>query len=231
MRKGIKSRDEELVVENHPKSIVAEAYRTLRTNISFLSPDEPLKTIMVTSGGPVEGKSLTVANLGISFAQAGKKVIIIDADLRKPMQHRFFKLTNFDGLTSILTGEKEFSSVIRESGINNLKILTSGVTPPNPSELLGSKKMDSILEQAKEEADSVLVDVPPVIAVTDGLVLASKVDGVVLVVASQETHREMVAQAKENLEKVKANIVGTVLTKVPIESGGKYYYYYYGPDK
>lgn len=231
MRKGIKSRDEELVVENHPKSVVAEAYRALRTNISFLSPDEPLKTIMVTSGGPVEGKSLTVANLGISFAQAGKKVIIIDADLRKPMQHRFFKLTNFDGLTSILTGEKEFSSVIRESGINNLKILTSGVTPPNPSELLGSKKMDSILEQAKEEADSVLVDVPPVIAVTDGLVLASKVDGVVLVVASQETHREMVAQAKENLEKVKANIVGTVLTKVPIESGGKYYYYYYGPDK
>ncbi len=228
MRKGISSRDRELMVLVHPKSIVSESYRTLRTNISFLSPDKPLQTILFTSSGPEEGKSLTVANLAISFAHDGKNVVIVDADLRKPMQHRFFKRPNFEGLTSILTQENELAAVIQTTEVEGLKLLSSGIVPPNPSELLGSKKMGKVLEELQAENDLVLIDMPPVIAVTDALVLASKVDGVIIVVAHGETPKELLAQTTDKLVRVQANIVGTVLTKYPFVGRDRYYNYYYG---
>lgn len=228
MRKGISSRDSELMVLTHPKSIVSESYRTLRTNISFLSPDKPLQTILFTSSGPEEGKSLTVANLAISFAQDGKSVVVIDADLRKPMQHRFFKRPNFEGLTSILTQESELDAVIQATEVEGLKLLSSGIVPPNPSELLGSKKMAKILEALQEKNDLILIDMPPAIAVTDALVLAAGVDGVIIVVAYGETPKELLAQTAEKLTRVQANIVGTILTKYPFVGRDRYYNYYYG---
>jgi capsular exopolysaccharide synthesis family protein len=231
IKKRVRSRDQELVVKNNPKSPISEAYRTLRTNLRFLSPDEPLQTISMTSSAPSEGKSITIANLAVSMAQDGQKVIIVDTDLRKPMQHRFFKMTNFSGLSNILTGEIELEEGLRETGIEGLKIITSGTMPPNPSELLGSKRMEEVINKLEEEADYILVDSPPVIAVSDPIILSNKVDGVILVVASQETEEEALVKAKDMLEKVQANIIGTVLTKYPVQEASGYYsgyYKYYG---
>lgn len=228
-KQDLQTRHDELIVAHSPKSPAAEAYRDLRTNISYLSPDEPLTRIAVTSSGPREGKSLTVANLAISMAQNNQQVIIIDADLRKPMQHKFYDLPNFEGLSSILTGELDFEAGLKETGIDNLQLISTGHVPPNPAELLGSDKMSEVIKQAEAEADLVLVDTPPAIAVTDAAVLANKLDGILLVVASHETEQEMLARAKEKLEKAQANIIGTVLNKHPVNSDGYgYYYSYYG---
>ncbi|MEC9488875.1 MAG: CpsD/CapB family tyrosine-protein kinase [Halanaerobium sp.] len=231
--RGVRSRDNELITRTHPKSSVSEAYRRIRTNISFLSPDKPLKAIALTSCGAKEGKSLTTVNLAISMAQNGKKVIIIDADLRKPMQHRFFEMTNFNGLSSILTGEIEFAEGLRETGIDNLWLISTGITPPNPAELLASRKMEETLAEAKEFADYILIDTPPAIAVTDAALLGNKVDGVIIVVASHETHEEMLQKSQEVLEKARANIIGTILNKYPVHTESSYYYqyYYYGHDE
>ncbi len=230
-RRLLKSRYDELIVEHNPKSPAAEAYRALRTNISFLSPDKPLKSISITSSGAGEGKSLTIANLAVAVAQQNKRVIVIDADMRKPMQHKFYDLPNIDGLSNILSGEIDFETGLSTTKIDNLKVITSGSVPPNPVELLASTKMSEIIVAAQKEADMVLVDAPPIIAVTDAAVLADKVDGVLLVVASHQTQREMLAKAKENLERANANVIGTVMTKCPVEGRGSYYgynNYYYG---
>ena len=169
-----------MIVKHNPKSPASEAYRFIRTNISFLSPDNPLTKIAITSSGPSEGKSLTIANLAISMAQNGKKVIIIDADMRKPMQHKFYDLPNFEGLSNILTNEIDFEDGLRETGIDGLQLITTGTIPPNPAELLNSKRMEEIIKRADKEADMVFIDTPPVIAVTDAAVLSNKVDGVIL---------------------------------------------------
>ncbi|KXS40794.1 MAG: capsular exopolysaccharide family protein [Candidatus Frackibacter sp. T328-2] len=230
-KRRVQSRDRELVVRHNPKSPLAESYRTLRTNIRFLSPDDPLQTIAMTSSTPSEGKSITIANLAISMTQNGQEVIIIDTDLRKPMQHRFFKMTNFAGLSNILTNEIELKEGIRETGVERLKLVSSGSVPPNPSELLSSKKMTEVIEEVEELADIVLLDCPPIIAVSDPMVIANKVDGVILVVASHETEDKALVKAKEMLDKVQANIIGTILTKYRVgESKGYYsgYYHYYG---
>jgi len=222
-------RDDELITKYNPKSPAAEAYRSLRTNISFLSPDQPLKTIVLTSSNPGEGKSLTVANLAISIAQTGKRVIIIDADLRKPTQYRFFRMTNHTGLSKILTDKIEFDEGLRTTKIKGVQ-LSSGPIPPNPAELIGSAKMKEVIKTARAKADLVLIDTPPVIAVTDTTVLADKVDGFVLVVAAQMTSKEVLIKARETLDKVRANVIGTVLNRDTIYYGNeKYYdYYYYG---
>ncbi|MCK8827675.1 CpsD/CapB family tyrosine-protein kinase [Natroniella acetigena] len=227
-----RNRSDELIVEYDPKSPAAEAYRTLRTNISFLSPDDPLTKISLSSSGPSEGKSLTVANLAISMAQNNKDVIVIDADLRKPMQHKFYGMTNFAGLSNVLTGEIGFAEGLQETGIDGLRLLTTGTIPPNPSELLNSKKMEEVIKQAEAESDMLIIDTPPVIAVTDTAILATKVDGILLVIASHEAEQDMVVKAKEQLDKVQANVIGTVLNKYPIDKGRGYqnYYYYYGGE-
>jgi len=231
-RKELKSRSNELIVLNNPKSPVTEAYRSIRTNLNFMSPDKPLKTLVITSSAAAEGKSLTLVNLALSIAQNGKKVIIIDADLRKPMQHKFFEMTNFNGLSSILTGEISFDEALRETSVEGVSLISTGVIPPNPAELLASRKMEEILKRAHEEADMVLIDTPPVIAVTDASILANKVDGVILVVASHQTHDQILVKSREILERAQANIVGVVLNKYPVHHENQYYhYYYYGHHK
>lgn len=216
-----------LIVLEDPKSPIAEAYRILRTNIQFAAVDKELRTVLITSSEPNEGKSTTTANLGIAFAQAGKSVIIVDADLRKPTQHKVWGLDNFSGLTNLLLGNVDIGSALKSTPMNNLHIITTGPLPPNPAELLGSQRMTKLLETIQDYADIILIDTPPVIAVTDAALLAPQVDGVVLVIASGKAKIEAAQRAKEMLLNGKAKILGTVLNMVEADSHGYYYYYSY----
>lgn len=224
------------VVENDPKSPISEAFRTLRTNIKFSILDKPLKTILITSPIPEAGKSSVSINLALTMAQDKYKVILVDSDLRKPTIHKIFQQDSKTGLTNILVEDKKIKEVIRRvTDVDpNLYFIPSGPIPPNPSELLGSNRMKELLKELQEQADFVIFDSPPVIAVTDALVLATQVDGVVLILDFGKVPREAAKQAKELLEKVKANILGVVLNKIDMEKEGQYYpyyyYYYYGDE-
>jgi len=218
-----------LIVHEQAKSPIAEAYRTLRTNMQFSKIDGTLKAIMFTSAGPGEGKSTTVANTAVALAQSGKNVILIDCDLRKPVLHKIFNKKN-RGLTNILVEDVLAQDFLQDTEIENLRILTSGPIPPNPSELLGSKKMQELLDDLKTQADYLIIDVPPVIAVTDACVLAAKVDGIILIVNSGTIRPEMAQRAKELLRKANGQILGVILNRVEIEDEDAYYYYYYGSD-
>lgn len=231
-REKFTEENKELIVKHKPKSPVSEAYRELRTNISYLSPDQDLTKIAITSSGPQEGKSLTLANLAIALANNEQKVIIIDADLRKPRQHKLYNLPNYEGLSNILAGEISFVEGLQKTEVEGLELISTGFIPPNPAELLSSHKMEKIINKAEEKADFVIVDTPPVIAVTDATILAKKLDGVLLVVASHETEREMLKKSKEKLKKANVNIIGAVLNKHPIDDGENYnYYHYYGASQ
>ncbi|NMF04823.1 CpsD/CapB family tyrosine-protein kinase [Clostridium beijerinckii] len=212
------------VVEKKPKSIVSEAYRTLRTNIQYSSFDKTIKTIVITSAEAAEGKSTVSGNLALSFAQNEKKVIIVDCDLRKPSVHKNFKLSNLSGLSEVLIGKEDLDKVI-QSRNENLDILTSGKIPPNPSEMLSSTAMTNLIQKLGEKYDIVILDSAPLQAVTDAQILSTKADGTILVVRAQRTSRESVIDAKNLLTKVGANILGTVLHAVE-NTRGKYYYYY-----
>ena len=224
---------EKLVTVNYPKSPISEAYRVLRTNLQFSSLDRPVKTIVVTSPNPVEGKSTTAANLGVVMAQAGKRVILVDADLRRPVIHRMFGLENKDGLTTALvTDTPTLDGHLQATGIENLRVLSTGPLPPNPSELLGSRRMTTLIDHLKEEADIVIFDSPPSLAVTDSSVLATQTDGVLLVTDAGRTRRGAAEQAAARLRQVDANLLGVVLNRLRSGGGGYYYYYYYhGDDK
>lgn len=213
-----------LINHRNPRSPVAEAYRQLRTNIQFSSLDKPLKTIAFTSAGPQEGKSTTIANLAIAIAQTGSKVIAVDCDLRRPTMHTLFGVKNVSGLTSLIVEQSLDDLHTQETDVPNLLVLPTGPLPPNPSELLGSRRMGEIIERLKEEADYVLFDTPPVVAVTDAAVLATRVDGVLLVVSANKTKRELAQRAKEQLEKVGANIIGVVLNNVKYDTSLHNYY-------
>ncbi|GAA0182404.1 CpsD/CapB family tyrosine-protein kinase [Clostridium sediminicola] len=224
-----------LIVKRDSKSVAAEAFRTLRTNIQYSSIDKEIRTIMCTSAGPAEGKSSTIGNLALTLAGTDKKVLIIDCDMRKPSIHKKFRLSNATGLSDYLTGEVDLVDAIHKVE-SKLDIITSGPVPPNPAEMLSSKKMKDFMEDLKQQYDYILLDTPPVIAVTDAQVLASEVDGVVLVVASKEADKDAVVRAKELLNKVNANILGVVLNKTELRSGKGYgysyqYYYYYGENE
>jgi capsular exopolysaccharide synthesis family protein len=209
-----------------PKSSISEQYRTIRTNIQFSSVDQEIRSIMVTSSGPAEGKSTTVANLAVAFAQQGKKVLLVDADLRKPTTHYTFNTTNTYGFTNVLTKQMTLEKTVRETEIENLMVLTSGPIPPNPAELLGSKAMDQFFIDVYEHFEVVLFDTPPVVAVTDAQILANKCDGTILVVFSNKTEKEPIVKAKELLESAKGKLLGVVLNHKEIK--GSSYYYYYG---
>lgn len=219
-----------LIVHEQAKSPIAEAYRSLRTNIQFSKADGEIKTLMFTSAGPGEGKSTTAANTAVALAQSGKKVLLVDCDLRKPVMHRIFGVKRM-GLTNILVEESDPVELIQNTEIDNLRVLVSGPIPPNPSELLGSQRMRELLEKLKQETDYLILDAPPVIAVTDASVLASKVDGIVLVLRAGLNRPEMAQQAKELLVKAKGTILGVILNRVEIEAEHQYYYYYYGNDR
>ncbi|ATD54277.1 CpsD/CapB family tyrosine-protein kinase [Clostridium chauvoei] len=216
-----------LVVENKPKSVIAESYRTLRTNIQYSSFDKEYKAIVITSSEPGEGKSTTAANLALSLAQGEKKVVLIDCDLRKPSIHKKFKVSNATGLSDVLIGKERLSNTLKRHG-ENLLILPSGKIPPNPSEMLSSKAMSNLLEELKEDFDYIIIDTPPIQAVTDSQILSTKVDGTLLVIRAKETKRESVHNAVNLLKKVNAHIMGTVLNGVDNDSGN--YYYYYGEN-
>ena len=212
------------IVEKEPKSIAAESYRTLRTNIQYSSFDKEYKVIMVTSSEPTEGKSTTAGNLALCLAQGGKKVILVDCDLRKPSLHKKFKISNLVGLSDVIIGKEDFDSSVHKHN-SNLVILTSGKIPPNPSEMLSSKAMENLLEDLKTKFDYIVLDTPPVQAVTDSQVLAAKADGTIIVIKAEKTKKDSVQSAINLLKKVNANIIGTVLNGID-NSRSKYYYYY-----
>lgn len=212
------------IVEKEPKSIAAESYRTLRTNIQYSSFDKEYKVIMVTSSEPGEGKSTTAGNLALCLAQGEKKVILVDCDLRKPSLHKKFKISNIVGLSDVMIGKEELVTAMHRYN-NNLVILTSGKIPPNPSEMLSSKTMTTLLDTLKQNFDYIILDTPPVQAVTDSQILATKADGAILVVRAERTKKDSVQNAISLLKKVNANIIGTVLNGLD-NSRNKYYYYY-----
>ena len=217
-----------MVTHFEPKSPVSEAYRTFRTNIQFARFEHPLKTLLVTSAGPGEGKSTTVANLAITMAQMGTKTLLVDADLRRPVLHSIFEQEKNLGLTNVLLGNTHVDDAIHELGVKNLNLLCCGTLPPNPSELLGSEAMRKLMEQLKEKYDIILFDSPPVVAVTDAAVLSAQIDGVILVISSGETTRNAEIRAKTLLNNVRAQILGAVLNNVKMAGRyGSYYYYYY----
>jgi non-specific protein-tyrosine kinase len=219
------NRQESLITISNPRSPISEAYRTLRTNLEFSSLDKPLKTMVVTSAGPEEGKSTTLANLAVTLAQAEREVILVDCDLRRPSQHEIFDVENGVGLTSMVVDEEAFKNPpLQETPVPNLKLLPSGPLPPNPSELLGSRRMEEIITTLREKADLVLFDAPPIIAVTDAAVLASKVDGVLLVISAGTTKRDHAQRAKALLQKVNARLVGAVLNNVRMDVSLHRYY-------
>lgn len=211
-----------LIALHDPRSPAAEAYRTLRTNIQFSSIDKPLHTLLVTGAAPDEGKSTTLANLAIIMAQAEQRVILVDCDLRRPSLHTLFDLPNDTGLTSLILAQDE-ALPLQATGVPGLSLLASGPLPPRPADILGSRRMEAAIARLRAEADIVLFDTPPVTAVTDAAVLATRVDGVLLVFQAGKTRREHARRTRQILEKVKANIVGVVLNDAQIEQGYGYY--------
>lgn len=221
-----------LVTQNDPKNPAAEAYRVIRTGIQFAQAGKELQTIALTSCTPNEGKSTTISNLAVVLTQAGKSVLLIDCDMRNPTLHKNFNLSNKVGLSSCISMGTALSDAVQKTSIEGLYALTGGVIPPNPSELLGSEQMKNVLQRAKEQYDYVLIDTPPVMPVTDALIVGRFVDGMILVIASAEIKVEMARDVKNQLVNAGANILGVVLNKVRSEHHGYGYgyYYYYGND-
>ena len=216
-----------LVVHDDPKAVSSEAFRTLRTNLQFASPDAKLETILITSSVPAEGKSTVCSNLAISIVQTGKDVILVDCDLRKPTVHKTFGLNNAVGLTSVLTGQVAVEDALQKTHCEGLSVLTAGPLPPNPTELLQSNVMQEVLKKLKLMGDQVLLDAPPVLPVADSMILSTYVDGVVLVIASRQVPREIALRAKELLQNTNARLLGVVLNQVRYSSDGEQYYYNY----
>lgn len=218
-----------LVTYYEPKSIISEQYRTLRTNLEFAQVGNQVKSIAITSSMPMEGKSTTSANLGYTMGQTGRNVLIVDSDLRKPTVHRTFKLNNEQGLTTLLANQElKFNQVVQKSKELGLYFLPSGPIPPNPAELIGSPQMSALMEELSENFDMVIYDTPPVNSVTDAQIIATRVDGVIMVVQQDYARKDQVKEAKQALENVNANILGVILNNVPFEDGKGYGYYAYG---
>ena len=219
-----------LVTILNPRSPISEAYRTLRTNLDFSSLDKPICSMVVTSAAPEEGKSTTLANLAVTMAQSGKRVILVDCDLRRPSLHHIFNARSTVGFTDMMRDDALMAKPpLQETNVANLRLLTSGTIPPNPSELLASRRMGDLIAALQQQADILLFDAPPIVAVTDAAVLASKVDAVLLVISAGKTKRDHARKAKALLEKVNARLIGTVLNNVKGEAS--LYQYYSSEEK
>lgn len=216
-----------LAARIEPQSMVAEQYRTIRTNINFSVPGFDTQTILFTSASKEEGKSTTASNMAIVFAEAGKRVLLVDADMRRPTLHYTFKSSNRIGLANLLMKKGRFTDTVKQSGIKNLDLLMCGHIPPNPAELLSSPVFDSLLNEMKMKYDLIIFDSPPILSVTDSLILANKCDATVLVVNTGKTEKQMVIKARDALASAKAFIVGVVLNNYKI-SKDSYYYQNYG---
>lgn len=218
-------KDASLVTLTDPRSPVAEAFRALRTNLEFSSLDRPLRSLLVTSAAPEEGKSTLLANLAVSIAQAEKQVILADCDLRRPAQHTLFGLKDSPGLTTMLRDGATLSDPpLQDTSVPGLKVLTSGPLPPNPPDVLSSQRMEQALAALLDRCDILLLDAPPIIAVTDAAILAARADAVLLVVNAGKTRREHAQRAKALLEHVNARLLGVVLNGVPLDDAVHLYH-------
>ena len=214
-----------------PQSNISEAYRTIRTGIEFSNLDKDLKVICMTSSKQNEGKTTVLSNLGVSFAKLDKKVLLIDADLRNPSISKMFDTSNTQGLMDILLGKKNIQDCVKKTKQENLYILTGGTIPPNPAEVLSSKKMSEFIESIKDEYDYIFIDSPPVGVVSDASIISAYSDGVIFVVGANEVDSNLAKIAKERLDSVKANIVGVILNKFKTDTNSEYYNYYYNENK
>ena len=217
------------ITSKMPKSISAEAYRSLRTSIKFSSVDKPIKTIVVTSSIPGEGKSTISGNLAITLSQSGARVLLIDCDLRKPSIHKKFRVVNDLGLTDILVDKCSLKDVIKKID-EYLFMITAGTIPPNPSEIVGSNSMEDLIKELSLSFDYIVMDTPPVIPVTDPLLLAAKSDATIIVVRARKTKEKIIRQAYE-LIKVNSNIIGSILNDSETKTNNSYYEYYAEEDK
>jgi capsular exopolysaccharide synthesis family protein len=218
----------DLISQNVPRSRISEAYRSIRTSIMFsVSEDRPLKTILVTSASPLEGKTTVGINLGIVFAQSNEKVLLIEADMRKPRICNSLDLDNKVGLSSFLTGTEDLETSIRQTNIANLSILSSGPRPPNPAELLTSTKTRTFLEELKTRFDRIIIDSPPLLTVADTSILANIVDGVIYVIRAGALNIDMILRGKQRLSEVKSRVIGVILNNVNVKKDDSYYYYHY----
>jgi capsular exopolysaccharide synthesis family protein len=222
----------DLFVHAHPQSVAAECLRSIRTNLLFMSPDRPLRTILVTSSGPGEGKTTTATSLAEIMADGGNRVLLVDADMRRPRLHKVFGFTPQHGLSSLILGEGRLGDVVHATGIANLSVLTCGSVPPNPAELLHAQGFKGILAEASEKFDRVIIDSPPAGVVADAVVVSTHVDGTLLVLKARETSRDAAMRTIRALGDVNARIFGAVLNDLDLEDGryGQYYsqYYQYG---
>ena len=211
------------VMEKAPKSIDAEAYRSLRSKIEYSSFDDENRVIVVTSSVPGEGKTTTSGNLAIALAQSGNSVLLVDCDMRKPSIHKMFKISNAAGTAELLLRKKLFEEVANKYN-ENLTIITAGKIPPNPSEMLASRAMTAFIKEMKDEFKYIILDTPPLQAVTDAQVLSTKADGVLLVVKAGSTKKEMVLNSVDLIKKVHGKVIGTVLNGVENKKNNYYYY-------
>ena len=227
-------RSRELVTLHSPKSTGSESYRGIRTSILFSSAESAPQVILITSAGPKEGKTITTANLAVTMAQSGSKVMILDCDMRRPKLHKVFGAARDQGVSNILVGSTDLDKAIFHTHLPNLDIIPCGPIPPNPSEMLGSARMSTLLNKLRKQYAHILIDSPPSTAVTDAVVLSKSVDGVVLVIRAGDTVREIVKNGVAQLETVGAHILGAVLNGVDTGRDSyyyyQYYYYYYGED-
>lgn len=229
-KKELQETARKVITFTNPRSYVAEQFRTLRTNINFSSADSDIRSLVVTSAAPSEGKSTASANLAVVFAQEGKRVLLIDGDMRKPTTHYTFHMGNTQGLSSVLTRQIQVGEAIRQTEIERLDLLTCGPIPPNPAELLASKSMDGLIEQLKQSYDLIIFDAPPVLSVTDGQILSNKCEGTILVVNSGSTEKEMAVKAKDAIISSNGRLIGAILNNFILPKDS-YYYQYYGAEK
>lgn len=214
----MKAAPDRLIILSDPRSPAAEAYRTLRTSVLFSSLDSPLRTLLVTGAGAGEGSSAISCNLAVAFAQAGTKAILVDGDLRRPSVHEAFGLANDKGLTTALLDDTGGELPLQPTSVPNLQLLTAGPLPPNPADLLGTQRMQRLIQALSASADLVLFVSPPAGYVADAAVLASKADGVILVISAGKTRREVAMRAKALLEKANARILGVVLDNASLDA-------------
>lgn len=217
-----------LITAINPKSPISEAYRTLLTNVQFSNIDSQIQVLMVASAQVEEGKSTTASNLAVAYAQRGQRVLLIDGDLRKPTIAQIFNVSNRTGLSLVVSDQTNWQEAVQETSVEHLFILPSGPIPPNPSELLSSQKMKQLMGELKEQFDVIIIDTPPVLAVSDSLILSSLSDGVLMVVLAGKTKRNQILKAKASLEYVNANLIGVVLNSMKLRKGENLTYYYYG---
>ncbi|WP_410984301.1 CpsD/CapB family tyrosine-protein kinase [Bacillus cereus] len=222
-KKAIRGR-RQLIAYEQPKSSVSEQYRNIRTNIEFASVDKKIRSLIVTSANSSEGKTTTAANIAVVFAQQGKKVLLVDADLRKPTLHQMLQVENVFGLTSVLTRSKTLETCVKKTQIGSLDFLPCGPIPPNPAELLGASSMKELLSEAYGMYDFVIFDTSPILPVTDAQIMANQCDASVLVIRSGSTEKEAALKAKQALDSAKGKLLGVVLNDKE-QNGSEYYYY------